>query len=131
MDIKFGAVLGRADRGENDMGTRIPVAVRDLTKIYGDVTAVDHISFTVEPSTTVALLGGNGAGKTTTIAMLLGLVIPSAGEVRVFGADMSQESRRCSAALEFPEPLCRPSDALDRKAEPLCLCWSLRRRECR
>ena len=104
MDIRFGAVLGRADRGENDMGTRIPVAVRDLTKIYGDVTAVDHISFTVEPSTTVALLGGNGAGKTTTIAMLLGLVIPSAGEVRVFGADMSRNRGAVAQRLNFQSP---------------------------
>src|SRR5665811_2357264 len=68
----------------------LPVAVRGLTKRYGTVTAVDHISFTIEPGTTVALLGGNGAGKTTTIAMLLGLIQPSAGEVRVFGADMSR-----------------------------------------
>ena len=58
------------------------MAVRDLTKIYGTVTAVDHISFTLEPGTTVALLGGNGAGKTTTIAMLLGLVVPTSGEVQ-------------------------------------------------
>jgi ABC-2 type transport system ATP-binding protein len=47
---------------------------------------VDHISFTLEQGTTVGLLGGNGAGKTTTIAMLLGLVMPSGGEVKVFGA---------------------------------------------
>ena len=56
--------------------------MRDLTKVYGKVTAVDHISFTLEPGTTVALLGGNGAGKTTTIAMLLGLVVPTSGEVQ-------------------------------------------------
>ncbi|WP_244500951.1 ATP-binding cassette domain-containing protein, partial [Methyloceanibacter marginalis] len=61
-----------------------PVVVRGLVKRYGAVTAVDHISFTIEAGTTVALLGGNGAGKTTTIAMLLGLIEPSAGEVRVF-----------------------------------------------
>jgi ABC-2 type transport system ATP-binding protein len=67
-----------------------PVLVRDLVKLYGKVTAVDHISFTLEPGTTVALLGGNGAGKTTTIAMLLGLVVPTAGQVRVFGADISK-----------------------------------------
>jgi ABC-2 type transport system ATP-binding protein len=54
-----------------------PVAVKDLTKVYGSVTAVDCITFSLEPRTTVALLGGNGAGKTTTIAMLLGLVVPT------------------------------------------------------
>jgi ABC-2 type transport system ATP-binding protein len=81
-----------------------PVSVRDLTKIYGAVTAVDHISFTLEPATTVALLGGNGAGKTTTIAMLLGLVVPTAGEVRVFGADMSKDRGAVAQRLNFQSP---------------------------
>jgi ABC-2 type transport system ATP-binding protein len=81
-----------------------PVSVRDLTKIYGAVTAVDHISFTLEPATTVALLGGNGAGKTTTIAMLLGLVVPTAGEVRVFGADMSEDRGAVAQRLNFQSP---------------------------
>ena len=66
-------------------GSQVPAEVRGLTKIYGAVTAVDRISFTLKKGTTVALLGGNGAGKTTTIAMLLGLVVPSSGRVTVFG----------------------------------------------
>jgi ABC-2 type transport system ATP-binding protein len=82
----------------------VPVAVRDLTKIYGTVTAVDHISFTLKPATTVALLGGNGAGKTTTIAMLLGLIVPTSGEVRVFGADMSKERSLVAHRLNFQSP---------------------------
>lgn len=82
----------------------VPVAVRDLTKIYGAVMAVDHISFTLKPATTVALLGGNGAGKTTTIAMLLGLIVPSSGEVRVFGADMSKERGLVAHRLNFQSP---------------------------
>ncbi len=82
----------------------VPVAVRDLTKIYGTVTAVDHISFTLKPATTVALLGGNGAGKTTTIAMLLGLIVPTSGEVRVFGADMSKERGLVAHRLNFQSP---------------------------
>jgi ABC-2 type transport system ATP-binding protein len=81
-----------------------PVAVRDLTKVYGAVTAVDGISFTIEPGTTVALLGGNGAGKTTTISMLLGLVVPTAGEVRVFGADMARDRYRVAHRLNFQSP---------------------------
>ena len=83
---------------------RLPVAVRGLTKRYGTVTAVDHISFTIEPGTTVALLGGNGAGKTTTIAMLLGLIEPTAGEVRVFGADMSRNRYDVAQRLNFQSP---------------------------
>ena len=78
--------------------------VRDLTKIYGAVTAVDRISFTLAQGTTVALLGGNGAGKTTTIAMLLGLVVPTSGEVRVFGADMSRNRGAVAHRMNFQSP---------------------------
>lgn len=81
-----------------------PVAVKDLTKVYGTVTAVDHISFTLESRSTVALLGGNGAGKTTTIAMLLGLVVPTSGEVRVFGADVSRDRYQVAGRLNFQSP---------------------------
>lgn len=83
---------------------RLPIAVRNLTKCYGTVTAVDHISIIVEPGSTVALLGGNGAGKTTTIAMLLGLIQPSAGEVRVFGADMSRNRYDVAQRMNFQSP---------------------------
>jgi ABC-2 type transport system ATP-binding protein len=82
----------------------IPVAVKNLTKVYGTVPAVGGISFTLEPRTTVALLGGNGAGKTTTIAMLLGLVVPTSGEVQVFGADMSRDRYRVAERLNFQSP---------------------------
>src|SRR5579872_1657415 len=56
------------------------IRVRNLSKRYGETLAVDAIDFAVPMGTTVGLLGGNGAGKTTTIAMLLGLLIPTAGE---------------------------------------------------
>ncbi|MBC8013037.1 MAG: ABC transporter ATP-binding protein [Methyloceanibacter sp.] len=82
----------------------VPAAVRDLSKAYGTVTAVDHISFTLKQGATVALLGGNGAGKTTTIAMLLGLVMPTSGEVRVFGADMSRNRGAVAHRLNFQSP---------------------------
>jgi ABC-2 type transport system ATP-binding protein len=89
----------------NTQGVSVPpVLVRDLVKVYGKVTAVDHISFTLEPGTTVALLGGNGAGKTTTIAMLLGLVVPTSGEVRVFGADISQDREQVAHRMNFQSP---------------------------
>jgi ABC-2 type transport system ATP-binding protein len=87
-----------------DLAGTVPVAVRDLTKVYGTVTAVDHISFALAPRTTVALLGGNGAGKTTTIAMLLGLVVPTSGEVRVFGADMGQHRYLVAQRINFQSP---------------------------
>ena len=87
-----------------DLAEPIPVAVKDLTKVYGTVTAVNHISFALKPRTTVALLGGNGAGKTTTIAMLLGLVVPTSGEVHVFGADMSRNRYQAAGRLNFQSP---------------------------
>jgi ABC-2 type transport system ATP-binding protein len=97
-----GAPAGRAEALTS--GAEIPATVRDLTKIYGTVIAVDRISFTLAQGTTVALLGGNGAGKTTTIAMLLGLVVPSAGEVRVFGADVSRNRGTVAHRMNFQSP---------------------------
>jgi ABC-2 type transport system ATP-binding protein len=63
-----------------------PVEVRGLAKVYDDGTrAVDGVDLTVRPGQVVGLLGPNGAGKTSTLRMLLGLMRPSAGEVRLFG----------------------------------------------
>ena len=61
------------------------VTTRGLTKRYGDLTAVDALDLEVRQGEIYAFLGRNGAGKTTTIRMVLGLIQPHAGEVRVFG----------------------------------------------
>jgi ABC-2 type transport system ATP-binding protein len=87
-----------------DLAETVPVAVRDLSKVYGNVTAVNHITFSLKPRSSVALLGGNGAGKTTTIAMLLGLVMPTSGEVRVFGADMARNRYQVAQRINFQSP---------------------------
>jgi ABC-2 type transport system ATP-binding protein len=81
-----------------------PVEARNLTKAYGHITAVDHISFALERGKTTALLGGNGAGKTTTISMVLGLVEPSAGEVRVFGVNMARDRELAAQRMNFQSP---------------------------
>lgn len=81
-----------------------PIAVHDLIKRYDDVTAVNGLTFRVEAGSVTALLGGNGAGKTTTIAMLLGLVLPTSGTVRVFGADMVQDRYRVIHRMNFQSP---------------------------
>jgi ABC-2 type transport system ATP-binding protein len=65
------------------------VTTRGLTKRYGTVTAVDALDLDVRQGEIYAFLGRNGAGKTTTIRMILGLIRPSAGEVRVFGRPVS------------------------------------------
>ncbi|MSP47729.1 MAG: ABC transporter ATP-binding protein [Alphaproteobacteria bacterium] len=80
------------------------IEVDGLTKRFERVTAVDGISFTVAAGTTVALLGGNGAGKTTTLAMLLGLLEPTAGEVRVLGRDMRHERAHVLPRMNFSSP---------------------------
>ena len=81
-----------------------PVHVRELRKIYRDIAAVDSISFSLESGSITALLGGNGAGKTTTISMLMGLVVPTSGEARVFGADMARERHKVLHRMNFESP---------------------------
>jgi ABC-2 type transport system ATP-binding protein len=79
------------------------VACRDLTKRYGEVLAVDEISFSLAPGTVTGFLGPNGAGKTTTLRLLLGLAEPSGGEALVFGRryrELEQPTRRVGAVLE-------------------------------
>ena len=75
-----------------------------LTKRFGAVCAVDSVSFAVGRGTTAALLGANGAGKTTTMAMILGLVQPSAGRVRIFGRDLATERYALLPRMNFSSP---------------------------
>ena len=67
------------------------IQTKDLTKKYGDFTAVDHLDLEVRAGEVFGLLGPNGAGKTTTILMLLGLTEPSSGSVRVLGLDPARQ----------------------------------------
>ena len=79
------------------------IEVRDLTKRFGTFTAVDNLSFTVEPGRITGFLGPNGAGKTTTLRMLLGLVNPSSGAATIGGHDyhdITQPMSVVGSALE-------------------------------
>jgi ABC-2 type transport system ATP-binding protein len=69
----------------------VVVSVQDFNKIYGDITAVDGISFTVQRGEIFGLLGPNGAGKTTTMESLEGLRQPSSGSLQVLGVDPSRQ----------------------------------------
>ena len=80
------------------------IRVEGLTKRYGDVLAVDAIDFAVASGQTLGLLGGNGAGKTTTIAMLLGMLIPTAGRITILGHDMGRHRYRALARMNFSSP---------------------------
>lgn len=68
------------------------IEVSDLTKRFEKLTAVDHISFTVEKGEIFGFLGPNGAGKTTTIRMLTGLTKPTDGRANIFGFDIQTET---------------------------------------
>ncbi|HYM31373.1 MAG TPA: ABC transporter ATP-binding protein [Candidatus Cybelea sp.] len=80
------------------------IEVRNLWKHFGKVMAVDGISFQVPRGHVVALLGGNGAGKTTTISILLGLLLPSGGEVSILGEDMLHHRHRVLERMNFSSP---------------------------
>ena len=80
------------------------INVRDLSKRFGNVVAVDRICFDLARGSTVGLLGGNGAGKTTTLGMLLGLLLPSSGEIRIFGEDMIRHRHRVLPWMNFSSP---------------------------
>src|ERR1700729_235656 len=75
-----------------------------LVKVYKSTRAVDDISFSIARGSITGLLGGNGAGKTTTIAMIMGLVTPTAGTVRVLGADMPRQRYRVLHRMNFESP---------------------------
>ncbi len=83
------------------------ISVQGLTKAYGQLKAVDGVSFTVEPGEFVGLVGPNGAGKSTTIKILTGQLLPTGGEVVVSGVDVVADPAGARAAVgyvpEFPD----------------------------
>jgi ABC-2 type transport system ATP-binding protein len=89
---------------EQHDAARAAIAVERLVKRYHDVIAVDGISFTVPQGSFTALLGGNGAGKTTTIAMMLGLVLPTAGKITILGQDFATHAKSLLARMNFQSP---------------------------
>ena len=76
------------------------IEVRGLTKRFGDLTAVDDLSFTVGAGTVTGFLGPNGAGKTTTLRMLLGLIRPDAGTAVISGRPYREVRGQVGASLE-------------------------------
>ncbi|HEY9562925.1 MAG TPA: ATP-binding cassette domain-containing protein, partial [Nocardioides sp.] len=79
------------------------IEIKNLTKTFGAVRAVDDLSFTVRPGVVTGFLGPNGAGKTTTLRMLLGLVAPDSGTATIGGqtyADIPRPASVVGAALE-------------------------------
>ena len=77
------------------------IEIRHLTKRYGPFTAVDDISFTVEPGQVLGFLGPNGAGKSTTMKMITGFLAPTAGSIRVCGHDVQSAPLAAKACMGY------------------------------
>ncbi len=82
----------------------VAIALEGVSKRYGRIDAVRNVSFELRRGTTTALLGGNGAGKTTTLAMLLGVLTPTAGRIRVLGCEMPRQRHRVLPRMNFTSP---------------------------
>src|SRR5215467_10176254 len=80
------------------------IAVDHLVKRYATSVAVAEVTFSLSPGSVTGLLGGNGAGKTTTLAMIMGLVTPTSGGVRVLGAEMPRQRYRVLHRMNFESP---------------------------
>ena len=77
------------------------VQVEGLTKLYGEFTAVNELSFSIQPGEVVGLVGPNGAGKTTTLRCLAGIIPPTRGTVRVCGHDLASDAMAAKKQLAF------------------------------
>src|ERR1700684_15404 len=80
------------------------IEVAHLVKLYKATRAVDDVSFRIARGSVTGLLGGNGAGKTTTIAMIMGLVLPTSGRIRVLGCSMPDQSADVLGRMNFESP---------------------------
>jgi ABC-2 type transport system ATP-binding protein len=80
------------------------IEVARLVKVYKTTRAVDDVSFRIARGSVTGLLGGNGAGKTTTIAMIMGLVLPTSGSIRVLGYSMPAQSASVLGRMNFESP---------------------------
>ena len=77
------------------------VEAHELTKTFGELVAVDHLSLEVRQGEVFAFLGPNGSGKTTTIRMLCGIITPSSGDGRVLGFDIATQSESIKARIGY------------------------------
>ena len=83
------------------MGDEPILKIDGLTKEYGPLKAVDHVSFSINSGKIVGLLGPNGAGKTTTIHMVLGILEPTQGSIEIFGNNLREDRSRISKSINF------------------------------
>ena len=77
------------------------IAVESFTKLYGDLVAVENLSFSVAPGEVLGLVGPNGAGKTTTLRAIVGIIAPTRGRVAIAGHDLATEPVEAKRRLAF------------------------------
>ena len=77
------------------------IQVENLTKLYGELVAVDDLSFGVAPGEVLGLVGPNGAGKTTTLRSLVGIIRPTRGTVKIGGHDLERDPVAAKRLLAF------------------------------
>ena len=95
--VDLGTVTGRP--------APVPaIALDRVTKLFAGKAAVSELSLTIPQGSVTGLLGGNGAGKTTTIGMIMGLILPTEGTVRVLGADMARDRHTVLGRINFESP---------------------------
>ncbi len=80
------------------------IEVNNLVKTFGKVHAVNNISFSIEEGKITGFLGPNGAGKTTTIQMLLDLVTPTSGSIKIFGKELHKNREEILGKINFSSP---------------------------
>lgn len=77
------------------------IEVEQFTKLYGDVVAVQSLSFSIQPTEVLGLVGPNGAGKTTTLRAIAGILHPTSGTIRIAGIDLGDNPVAAKARLSF------------------------------
>jgi ABC-2 type transport system ATP-binding protein len=77
------------------------ISVTGLTKLYGTLTAVQDLAFTVAPGEILGLVGPNGAGKTTTLRSVAGIIPPASGRIEIAGHDLARQPKEAKAELAF------------------------------
>jgi len=88
----------------NNMSLDKVVSIENVSKNYGDIQAVKNVTFSVEKSHTLGLLGSNGAGKTTIIMMLMGILKSSSGRINIFNKDIYKHRNHISKEINFASP---------------------------
>ena len=100
-DRLFGHHSSPDDGSPAEARSEVVLSVTELRKSYPEIVAVERISFDVGRREVVGLLGPNGAGKTTIINMILGVLSPSAGRIRIAGIDLARQRARALARANF------------------------------